>query len=273
MGLQAEEKAHEGTGCATCWVISLGWTVGVKGVVVQSSEAGGGRGWGVDTVAPILPGAVPATGFLRQSGIGLDSRGFIPVNKVGLGGEGRQCAGPGGGGRSRSGRQSYLRAPVPSPQMMQTNVPGVFAAGDAVTFPLAWRNNRKVNIPHWQMAHAQGTGSPMAAWGGRLSQGLSLPQAHPLSCWPWVLFTGSAIQGSVAACPASPMQVVKAAHRDLPSQTSVQCPLDIPFHQPQRPTSLVPPPASLSFPFVLGDTCSAEFLTNLCSHPGRERGV
>ncbi|XP_064227957.1 apoptosis-inducing factor 3 isoform X8 [Aotus nancymaae] len=65
-------------------------------------------------------GAVPATGFLRQSGIGLDSRGFIPVNK-----------------------------------MMQTNVPGVFAAGDAVTFPLAWRNNRRVNIPHWQMAHAQ----------------------------------------------------------------------------------------------------------------------
>uniref|UniRef100_A0A8D0JG21 AIF family member 3 n=1 Tax=Sus scrofa TaxID=9823 RepID=A0A8D0JG21_PIG len=72
-------------------------------------------------------GAVPATGFLRQSGIGLDSRGFIPVNK-----------------------------------MMQTNVPGVFAAGDAVTFPLAWRNNRKVNIPHWQMAHAQGTASPKA---------------------------------------------------------------------------------------------------------------
>ncbi|XP_016059742.1 PREDICTED: apoptosis-inducing factor 3 isoform X3 [Miniopterus natalensis] len=66
-------------------------------------------------------GAVPSTGFLRQSGIGLDSRGFIPVNK-----------------------------------MMQTNIPGVFAAGDAVTFPLAWRNNRKVNIPHWQMAHVQG---------------------------------------------------------------------------------------------------------------------
>ncbi|XP_062942118.1 apoptosis-inducing factor 3 isoform X3 [Cynocephalus volans] len=66
-------------------------------------------------------GAVPATGFLKQSGISLDSRGFIPVNK-----------------------------------MMQTNIPGVFAAGDAVTFPLAWRNNRKVNIPHWQIAHAQG---------------------------------------------------------------------------------------------------------------------
>lgn len=46
--------------------------------------------------------------------------------------------------------------------MMQTNVPGVFAAGDAVTFPLAWRNNRKVNIPHWQMAHAQGMANPTA---------------------------------------------------------------------------------------------------------------
>ncbi|XP_010832501.1 PREDICTED: apoptosis-inducing factor 1, mitochondrial [Bison bison bison] len=94
--------------------------------------------------------AVPATGFLRQSGISLDSRGFIPVNK-----------------------------------MMQTNIPGVFAAGDAVTFPLAWRNNRKVNIPHWQMAHAQGTASPEAAGGGRpspgpsLSPGLHVPSARP----------------------------------------------------------------------------------------------
>lgn len=40
--------------------------------------------------------------------------------------------------------------------MMQTNIPGVFAAGDAVTFPLALRNNKKVNVPHWQMAHMHG---------------------------------------------------------------------------------------------------------------------
>uniref|UniRef100_A0A7N4NWR4 Apoptosis inducing factor mitochondria associated 3 n=1 Tax=Sarcophilus harrisii TaxID=9305 RepID=A0A7N4NWR4_SARHA len=66
-------------------------------------------------------GAVPATGFLKQSGINMDARGFIPVNK-----------------------------------MMQTNIPGVFAAGDAVTFPLALRGNKKVNIPHWQMAHIHG---------------------------------------------------------------------------------------------------------------------
>ncbi|KAM8962176.1 apoptosis-inducing factor 3 isoform 3-T3 [Pelodytes ibericus] len=66
-------------------------------------------------------GASPTTGFLKQSGITIDSRGYIPVNK-----------------------------------MMQTNIPGVFAAGDVVTFPLAFRNNKKVNVPHWQMAHMQG---------------------------------------------------------------------------------------------------------------------
>ncbi|XP_069475226.1 apoptosis-inducing factor 3 isoform X3 [Ambystoma mexicanum] len=66
-------------------------------------------------------GASPTTAFLKQSGIAIDPRGFIPVNK-----------------------------------MMQTNIPGVFAAGDVVTFPLAFRNNKKVNVPHWQMAHMQG---------------------------------------------------------------------------------------------------------------------
>lgn len=40
--------------------------------------------------------------------------------------------------------------------MMQTNVEGVLAGGDVVTFPLALRGNKKVNIPHWQMAHVHG---------------------------------------------------------------------------------------------------------------------
>jgi hypothetical protein len=44
-------------------------------------------------MASVLLGAVPATGFLRQSGIGLDSRGFIPVNKVGLDEVGRMRGG------------------------------------------------------------------------------------------------------------------------------------------------------------------------------------
>ncbi|XP_039627083.1 apoptosis-inducing factor 3 isoform X2 [Polypterus senegalus] len=72
-------------------------------------------------VCVIGAGAVPATTFLKHSGINVDSKGFIPVTKT-----------------------------------MQTNVSGVFAAGDVVTFPLAMRNNKKVNVPHWQMAHMQG---------------------------------------------------------------------------------------------------------------------
>lgn len=40
--------------------------------------------------------------------------------------------------------------------MMQTNVEGVYAGGDVVMFPFPPRNNKKVNIPHWQMAHVHG---------------------------------------------------------------------------------------------------------------------
>ncbi|KAM9822485.1 apoptosis-inducing factor 3 isoform 2-T2 [Syngnathus typhle] len=72
-------------------------------------------------VCVIGAGCVPATSFLKQSGIHVDSKGFITVNK-----------------------------------MMQTNVDGVFAGGDVVTFPFPPRNNKKVNIPHWQMAHVHG---------------------------------------------------------------------------------------------------------------------
>lgn len=39
----------------------------------------------LDTAAAAFgfpPGAVPATGFLKQSGINIDSKGFIVVNKV-----------------------------------------------------------------------------------------------------------------------------------------------------------------------------------------------
>ncbi|XP_037115172.1 apoptosis-inducing factor 3 isoform X2 [Syngnathus acus] len=69
-------------------------------------------------VCVIGAGCVPATSFLKQSGIHVDSKGFITVNK--------------------------------------TNVDGVFAGGDVVTFPFPPRNNKKVNIPHWQMAHVHG---------------------------------------------------------------------------------------------------------------------
>lgn len=68
----------------------------------------------------------------------------------------------------RPRRRTLLLPPL---QMMQTNIPGVFAAGDAVTFPLALRNNKKVNVPHWQMAHMHGgCFSAHCLWEGAFSR-------------------------------------------------------------------------------------------------------
>nr|XP_020450169.1 apoptosis-inducing factor 3 [Monopterus albus] len=81
-------------------------------------------------VCVIGAGSVPATDFVKQSGIHMDSKGFITVNK-----------------------------------MMQTNVDGVFAGGDVVMFPFPPRNNKKVNIPHWQMAHVHGRVAALSMMG------------------------------------------------------------------------------------------------------------
>ncbi|XP_026101049.1 apoptosis-inducing factor 3-like isoform X1 [Carassius auratus] len=75
-------------------------------------------------------GSSPATAFLKQSGVHVDSKGFITVNKL-----------------------------------MQTNIDGVFAGGDVVTYPLALRCNKKVNIPHWQMAHVHGRVAALSMMG------------------------------------------------------------------------------------------------------------
>lgn len=133
-----------------------------------------------------------------------------------------------------------------SPQMMQTNVPGVFAAGDAVTFPLAWRNNRKVNIPHWQMAHAQGMASSTAGWEvgrcPRVSASPS-PTLKLLTLGPGC----RAIQSSVVTCLASLIQVMKPTQRAspvthlwrppscalwIPHSASHSAPPHLSFHQP-----------------------------------------
>uniref|UniRef100_A0AAJ7SM66 Apoptosis-inducing factor 3 n=1 Tax=Petromyzon marinus TaxID=7757 RepID=A0AAJ7SM66_PETMA len=66
-------------------------------------------------------GVVPSTGFLKHSGIHLDSRGHIPLDKS-----------------------------------LQSNVPAVYAAGDVASFPLPLRAGKRVNISHWQVAHAHG---------------------------------------------------------------------------------------------------------------------
>ncbi|XP_041756367.2 apoptosis-inducing factor 3-like isoform X2 [Coregonus clupeaformis] len=81
-------------------------------------------------VCVIGTGSGPATGFLKQSGVHMDSKGFVPVSKT-----------------------------------MQTNVDGVFAGGDIVTFPFPGRSNKKVNIPHWQMAHVHGRAAALGIMG------------------------------------------------------------------------------------------------------------
>jgi len=66
-------------------------------------------------------GVVPATEFLKDSGITLTQRGFVTVNKK-----------------------------------METNVADVYAAGDIVEFPLFTSDNQQSNVQHWQMAHQHG---------------------------------------------------------------------------------------------------------------------
>ncbi|XP_061762441.1 apoptosis-inducing factor 3 isoform X2 [Nerophis ophidion] len=90
-------------------------------------------------VCVVGTGCVPATSFLKQSGVHMDSKGFITVNK-----------------------------------MMQTNVDSVFAGGDVVTFPFPPRNNKKVNIPHWQMAHVHGRVAALSMM-GRVTEMKTVP--------------------------------------------------------------------------------------------------
>lgn len=48
------------------------------------------------------------------------------------------------------------RSAVVIDKFMRTNVPDVFGAGDVVAFPLRIRGDQRVNIGHWQLAHAHG---------------------------------------------------------------------------------------------------------------------
>lgn len=58
---------------------------------------------------PSPTGAVPATGFLKQSGINIDSKGFIVVNKVSVGSSPHR----GGEEEEMSLLQGILRAELP----------------------------------------------------------------------------------------------------------------------------------------------------------------
>lgn len=109
-------------------------------------------------------GSVPATGFLKQSGIHMDSRGFITVNKA--------CRRAAAASDQAVSFLHFVFSTVS--QAMQTNADGVLAGGDAVTFPFPPRHNKKVNIPHWQMAHVHGgcvtAGPSQQAWDLRIKE-------------------------------------------------------------------------------------------------------
>lgn len=66
-------------------------------------------------------GVVPATNFIKGSGLEMSDRGFVTVDKN-----------------------------------MLTSAADVYAAGDIVEFPLMHMDNKTVNVQHWQIAHAQG---------------------------------------------------------------------------------------------------------------------
>ena len=66
--------------------------------------------------------------------------------------------------------------------MMQTNADGVFAGGDVVVFPFPPRNNKKVNIPHWQMAHVHGECVNLTAHPRLLSFALIIYYVVNVSC-------------------------------------------------------------------------------------------
>lgn len=66
-------------------------------------------------------GVRPATDFLKDSGITMNAKGQVIVN-----------------------------------EMLETNLKGIYAAGDIIEFPLISYNNVRVNISHWQMALSHG---------------------------------------------------------------------------------------------------------------------
>lgn len=90
-------------------------------------------------------GVLPCTDFLRASDVILDSRGFVPVDKVGL-------------LLNSFNLKKYLPQAETNNfffQHMRTNCQDVYAVGDIALFPIHSDQEQEsslVNIGHWQMA-------------------------------------------------------------------------------------------------------------------------
>lgn len=113
------QKLHESNGVKFHFETSVKEFIGENGQVKEAVLANG-------TVLPadvcvMGVGVVPATEFVKNSGLSMTQRGFITVNKK-----------------------------------METNLPDIYAAGDIVEFPLSIAANQQSNVQHWQMAHMHG---------------------------------------------------------------------------------------------------------------------
>ncbi|KAL5017385.1 hypothetical protein ScPMuIL_006974 [Solemya velum] len=113
------QKMHEEKGVKFYFETGISEFVGENGSVKEAVLSDGTRLPADLCVLGV--GVVPATEFVKDSGIEMTGKGFIPVDKC-----------------------------------MKTSIPNVFAAGDIVEFPLFCVDDEKVNVSHWQMAHAHG---------------------------------------------------------------------------------------------------------------------
>jgi len=122
------QKMHEEKGVKFHFESGIQEFAGVDGKVTEAVLSTGVR-LPAD-VAILGVGVVPATDFLKDSGIKMSNRGFVSVN-----------------------------------ENMATDQPNVFAAGDIVEFPLFSVGGANVNIQHWQMAHHHGRNAALSIIG------------------------------------------------------------------------------------------------------------
>lgn len=220
-----------GAGQGARWTIGLRLDGGEGRIwVMGDNEEGDGRDQGMDLVAPALSGAVPATGFLRQSSINLDSRGFIPVNKVGLGGVGRVR---GWGWQQVPPRpRPTHRALGPLPTDDADQRPRRVCSWRCCHFPPGLEEQSESEHPTLADGSCPGYDQP----GGRTGKGEmgGSPKVSASPCPPLQLLAlgpGSDFQGSVVACLTSLLQVMEPADRASPGahpETSFLCPQDTP---------------------------------------------
>eukprot|EP00106_Octopus_bimaculoides_P007221 XP_014774663.1 PREDICTED: apoptosis-inducing factor 3-like [Octopus bimaculoides] len=96
-------------------------------------------------------GVTPATAYLEGTPLQKNSYGFVCVNEY-----------------------------------MQTNVEGIYAAGDITEFPLFLRSNNGSNVQHWQMAHAQGKNAALNMLGKNI-------KIRSVPCF-WTMMFGKSIR-------------------------------------------------------------------------------